>query len=208
MIGSGGHAGVLLDVLQQLNFNVAGIVSPNAPNGTPIFDGLKHYSSDDDILSFNPNDILLINGIGSLPGSELRFNIYRKFKDLGYNFMTVISPQAIVSPYATLFEGVQIMPGSIVNTNASIGEGSIINSGAIVEHDCVIGRHNHIAPGAVLSGSVKTGNYVHIAIGASVIQGVTIGDYALVACGASLIQDLDCNSTLYRAKPFLKKGNK
>ncbi len=204
VIGSGGHAAIVVDILRQLGCNLLGIVSKDEPLVKPIFLGLDWYSSDDDILAFDKDKILLVNGIGSLPGHEVRFKLHQKFKKLGYSFMTIVSPKAIVSDFAVLDEGVHVMPGCVVNVNSSIGEGSILNSGAIIEHDCVIGRHNHIAPGAVLSGAVVTGDYVHIATGARVIQGMHIGERTLVGAGATVTKNLESNKTLYVAKPFLR----
>lgn len=204
VLGAGGHAAVVIDILRQLNCTVLGLVAKEQPEANPVFEGLTLYSSDDDVLSFDKDSILLVNAIGSLPGQEIRFKVHHKFKQLDYHFMTVVSPQAIVSDYATLSEGVQVMPGTIVNVNSFIGEGTILNTGSIIEHDCVIGKHNHIAPGAVLSGSVVTGDYVHIATGAKVIQGIQIGDRALVGAGATVTKNLESNKTLYVAKPFLR----
>lgn len=204
LLGAGGHASVVMDILRQLNCTVVGVVAKDQPKALGVFAGITWYSSDEDVLSFGKDEVLLVNAIGSLPGQEVRFKVHQKFKQLGYRFMTVVSPKAIVSDYSLLSEGVQVMPGCIVNVNASIGEGTIINSGAIIEHDCVIGKHNHIAPGAVLSGAVVTDDYVHIATGARVIQGIHIGERALVGAGATVNKDLESNKTLYVAKPFLR----
>jgi sugar O-acyltransferase (sialic acid O-acetyltransferase NeuD family) len=147
--------------------------------------------------------VLLVNAIGSLPDSDLRVEAHLKFKKLGYEFMTLVAPRAIVSNFARLSEGVQVMPGAIVNANAIVGEGTIVNSGALVEHDCVIGSHNHLAPGCKLSGNVVTGNFVHIGTGAVVIQGIKIGANALVGAGATATRDLLHNEKLLVAKPYL-----
>lgn len=204
VLGGGGHATALLDILRQLEHDILGVVSIGPPQPQPVFTGLDWYTSDDYILSFDTQEIRLVNALGALPGHSSRYKLHEKFKSLGYRFLTVISPHAVVSEFAALSEGVQIMPGSFVNANAIIGEGSIVNTGAIIEHDCVIGRHNHIAPGAVLSGSVVTGDLVHIATGASVIQGITIGNAAIIGAGVSATQNIAAGKTLYAAKPFLK----
>jgi sugar O-acyltransferase (sialic acid O-acetyltransferase NeuD family) len=204
VLGAGGHAAVVVEMLRQLNYNIVGLVAQEKPVKQALFEGLAWYSSDDDVFSFDKDVILLVNAIGSIPGQNTRFKIYDKFKELGYHFTTLVSPNAIVSDYATLSEGVQVMPGAIVNVNACIGENSIINSGAIVEHDCVIGRHNHIAPGAVLSGGVVTNECVHIGTGAKIIQGIRIGERTTVGAGVTATKDLDSNKTLYVAKPFLR----
>lgn len=204
LLGAGGHAAVLVDILRQRNCEILGLVAIEQPKPQPIFTGLHWYSSDDSVLSFNKDEIRLVNALGSLPGNFLRHRLHEKFSGLGYQFMTIVSPHAIVSKYAVLAEGVQIMHGSIVNANAVIGEGSIVNTGAIIEHDCVIGRHNHIAPGAVLSGSVVTEDFVHIATGASVIQGMRIGKNSVIGAGATVTRDISCEKTLHVAKPFLR----
>ena len=204
VLGAGGHAVVVIDILRQLNCTVLGVVAKEQPKVQPVFEGLTWYSSDDDVLTFDKDSLLLVNAIGSLPGQDTRFKVHQKFKQEGYNFMTVVSPKAIVSDFASLAEGVHLMPGCIVNANAFIGEGTIINSGAIVEHDCLIGKHNHVAPGAVLSGTVHTGDYVHIATGAMVIQGIQIGERALVGAGSTVTKNLECNKTLYVAKPSVR----
>lgn len=204
VIGAGGHAAVLVEILRQLDCQILGLVASAPPSTKPIFSGLNCYTSDDDVLKFNAEDILLVNAVGALPGKNLRVQLHEKFKRYGYHFMTVVSPNAIVSDYALLAEGVQLLPGSIVNANAVIGVASIINSGAIVEHDCSIGRFNHIAPGSVLSGDVVTEDFVHIGTGANVIQGIHIGEHTVVGAGATVTKNLASNKTLYVAKPFLR----
>lgn len=204
VLGAGGHAAVLVDILRQLQVNILGVVATEKPKKCLVFVDIPYFSDDDDVLQFSKDEIFLVNAIGAMPAQEVRFNVYHKFKSLGYSFMTVVSPKAIVSDYAHLAEGVQIMPGCIVNVNAIIGEGTILNSGAIIEHDCVIGKHNHIAPGSVLSGTVVTEDFVHIGTGAQVIQNIYIGAHALIGAGATVTKRLESNKVLYVAKPFLR----
>lgn len=204
VLGAGGHAAVLVDMLRQLNHTIVGLVAGDKPADKPVFAGIPYYASDDAVLTFDKDSVLLANGIGSLPDRNTRFKVHKQFKQAGYRFITVVSPRAIVSDYSSLAEGVQVMPGAIVNVNSIVGEGTIVNSGAIIEHDCLIGNHNHIAPGAALSGDVSTGDYVHIGTGASVIQGIKIGHHVMVGAGATVTKNLDSNKKLYVAKPFLR----
>lgn len=203
VLGAGGHAAVLVDMLRQLNHTIVGVVARDQPANKPIFANIPYFSSDDDVLTFDKDAVLLANGIGSLPGGDTRLKIQLRFNQAGYQFITVVSPQAIVSDYSSLAEGVQVMPGAIINANSVIGAGTIINSGAIIEHDCSIGSYNHIAPGVVLSGHVLTGDHVHIGTGAGVIQGIKIGNNVMVGAGATVTKNLNSNKKLYVAKPFL-----
>lgn len=204
VVGAGGHAAVLIDILRQLECNIIGLVAREKPEDRNVFSGIPYYPDDDSVFLFDEKQVLLVNAIGSLPGQNTRFNIHQKFKLAGYTFMSVVSPRAIISEYACLAEGVQVMPGCLINVNASIGEGTIVNSGAIIEHDCVIGCHNHIAPGAVLCGSVTTADCVHIGTGAKVIQSVSIGLNTVVGAGATVTKNIASNQILYGAKPFLR----
>ncbi len=204
ILGGGGHSSVLVDILRQQNRDIIGVVTPSLSAERQVFKGILHFSSDDDVLNFNTSKIKLVNGIGSLPQQTLRTKMYEKFSQLGYKFETIIDNRAIVSSYAQLGDGVQIMAGAIIQTGAVIGDNSIINTGAIIEHDCNIGKHNHIAPQATLSGQVKTKNNVHVGTGASIIQSITLGEGTIVGAGAAITQDIVKNTICFPARTINK----
>lgn len=207
VLGGGGHAAVLVDILKCQNKTILGLVSPEKPEHL-VFKDIPHFVKDEDVLSHDVKDIVLVNGIGSLPNNSLRFKLYELFKGKGYSFLTVVADSAYVSSYATLDEGVQVMPGAIIQTGAVIGNNSIINSGAVVDHDCKIGNNNHIATRACLSGHVNTGAQVHVGTGASVIQSINIGNNCVIGAGASINRNILNNTIVYPAKNFVKRvGN-
>ncbi len=204
IIGSGGHASVLADILLQQEYTLLAAISPTKSN-SPIFNPIQHFDSDDDILQFSPDKVKLVNGLGSLPDQNLRHKLFDHFSQLGYQFETVISRDALLSPYSSIAAGAQVLTGAIIQTGAVIGSNSIVNSGAIVEHDCHIGIHNHIAPGATICGGVHTGAHVHIGTGANVIQGVSIGKHCIVAAGATVTKDMPDNSIAYGYRSKIEK---
>lgn len=206
LLGAGGHASVLADMLRQQDAIIVGVVSPDIDSSRETLAGFHHFRSDDDVLAFDKNKYLLVNGIGSLPGHDLRFSVYKKFIAAGYRFASVIAGSAIVSPYAMLGEGVQVMPGAIIQAGAVIGDNTIINTGAIIEHDCRIGADNHIAPGVTLSGQVETAANVHIGTGASVIQCIKIDEHSVIGAGAVVTQDVPARHTVYPARATYKKN--
>ena len=71
VLGAGGHATVVVEMLRQLNYKIVGLVAQEQPVAQPVFDGIPSYLSDDDVLSFDKNTVLLVNAIGSLPGKIL-----------------------------------------------------------------------------------------------------------------------------------------
>jgi sugar O-acyltransferase (sialic acid O-acetyltransferase NeuD family) len=209
LLGAGGHACVLVDILKQNGQPLSGIFSPDIDLAREILSDIPFFDNEDDIFKEHPSMVQIVNGIGSMPGSRLRMIVYQKFSEKGYFFQQVISKKAIISDFAKLGEGVQIMPGAIIQAGAVIGDHTIINTGAIIEHDCIIGEHNHIAPGVTLSGQVKTGNYVHIGTGANVIQGVSIADNVLIGSGANVTKSVLAEHVVFgpRAEIKIKRKN-
>ena len=203
ILGSGGHASVLVDILLQQQIAIAGIAGPGLKSLRKSLENIPCYQ-DSDLLSFKTEEILLINGIGSIPGNSLRFDVYKKFISLGYSFESVIASSAIVSPHAILASGVQVMQGAIIQAGAVIGENTIINTGVIVEHNCIIGSNNHLAPGVTLSGEVESKNNVHFGTGASVIQSIQIGNNSVIGAGATVTKNVDDNEILYPARATKK----
>lgn len=200
MLGAGGHAAVLAEILLEQKQPLIAVVAPDPiPANSPLA-GLERIASDEQLLStHSPEEVELVNGLGSIPGNNLRWELFKFFSEKGYRFASVISPKANLSSYLELAEGVQIMMGAQVQTNVSIGKNSIINTGAIVEHDCKIGAHNHLAPGVTLSGGVMTASQVHIGTGASVIQNIQIGEQAVIGAGTTVVKNVPAQQTIIPA---------
>jgi len=206
IIGGGGHAKVLTDILKHQKIDIYAVFSPKIDHDSALFEGLKILLNDDEIYKFKPKEICLINGIGSIPGNALREEIFQKFRKDQYDFLTIKSDFSLISDYCNIGMGVQIMSGAAINADTKIGENSIINTGAVIEHDCVLGASNHIAPGAMLSGGVSTGSSVHIGTGAVVIQGVTIGKNSIIGAGAVVTSNIPANQIVYPSRSTKMKS--
>ncbi len=194
--GAGDHARVLLDILLENDFKVIGLTDKNIEEGTLVY-GVPVIGDDNSVLEYSPQEIALVNGIGSTKDLHLRSEVYSLFKNKGYTFSSVIHPSAVVSRRAKLDEGVQVLAGVAINTEARIGENSIINTNSTIEHDCHIGKNCHIAPGCTLSGGVFVNDNTHIGTGSSIIQGINIGKNVLVGAGSVVIRDIEDNSKVY-----------
>lgn len=204
VIGGGGHARVLLTALRRLAVEVLGVVDPGLAmaadcNGYPVLGG------DDSVLCFDSGEILLVNGIGSLPGDKgARAALFADFVRRGYRFRAVVDPQAYIAEDARLAEGVQVMPGVIIQAGTKIAENCIVNSGAIIEHDCRLEAHCHVAPGATLCGNVRLGEAVHVGAGAVIIQGVTVGEHSVIGAGAVVTSDVASRQIVYPARSQIR----
>lgn len=196
LLGAGGHARVLTAALRARGLNLGGYVAPiQAETGTWLADA-PWFGPDEALASLDRKSVKLVNGLGSVRVSHLRRTLFESGKTLGFDFVTIVHPSALIDPNVGLDEGAQIMAGAILQTGSRIGANTIVNTGAIVDHDCTIGAHAHLGPGCRLSGGVKVCAGVHVGIGAVIIQGVTIGEAATIAAGAVVITDVPANTTV------------
>ncbi|NRF32508.1 acetyltransferase [Vibrio coralliilyticus] len=203
MIGGGGHASVLADILLTQGRDILAVISPEDVSQRSVFKGITILEKDEDILKFDKNKVLLVNGIGMMPKSDFKKKINEYFLSIGYQFETIIADSAFVSPFSKIETGAQVLPMAIVQTGATVGSHSIINTGALVEHDCKVGSYNHIAPKATLCGQVKSGCSVFVGAGAVITQGQVIGAEAIVGAGAVLTESLLPKQICYSARSLI-----
>jgi UDP-perosamine 4-acetyltransferase len=188
VVGGGGHAKVLVSTLLLSGREVLGFVDVNA--SIPKLLSIANLGDDSAAFAHSPEQVRLVNGVGSINSAIRRRKIYERFAERGYAFETVIHPSAIVSLEVEVDEGVQIMAGAVVQPGTRLGMNAIINTGACVDHDCLIEAHVHIAPGATLSGDVRIGRGSHVGTGATIIQGIKVGSGCVVGAGAVVIRDV------------------
>ncbi|ANU37725.1 acetyltransferase [Vibrio scophthalmi] len=207
LIGGGGHASVLVDILRTQNRKILAIVCPDDISQRSAFNGIQHLKQDDDVLRFPSDDVVLVNGIGMMPKSHLKRKLNEYYLSHGYQFETVIAKSAQVSLYAVIESGVQIFAGAIVQAGASVGTHSVINSGAIIEHDCQIGCYNHIAPRATLCGQVTTQDEVYVGAGSTVIQNLKLEQGSIIGAGAIVTENISSQNICYPSRSTMKMSS-
>jgi sugar O-acyltransferase (sialic acid O-acetyltransferase NeuD family) len=202
LIGAGGHAKVILDVLMTSGQDVIGVVDPGlVSQGETAWRGIPVLGDDAALAAYPAGTVALANGIGSVPGNTRRAEIYHHFRHLGYTFATLVHPSVVLATGVELQQGVQIMAGCILQPDVTVGENTLINTACRIDHDCIIGPDCHLAPGVVFSGAVTVGKNCHIGTGAIAVLGTSIGDNAVLGAGTVLRVHLPASRRLLGAKP-------
>lgn len=186
ILGGGGHASVIEEILRADDRALAGYVAPAASRMLDI----PHLGDDEWLAGQGASGVMLVNGVGSVDISEPRRRVFDRFTALGFEFETIVHRAASVSSSAVLQPGAQVLAGAVIGPHARLGRDVIVNMSASVNHHCELGDHVHIAPGAVLCGEVSVAAAAFIGAGATVIQGVKIGAGAMVAAGATVVRDV------------------
>ncbi|MGD1935455.1 MAG: NeuD/PglB/VioB family sugar acetyltransferase [Candidatus Phaeomarinobacter sp.] len=187
LVGGGGHAHVVADVLTALGRPMRGFV---APTGKTALTGVDWLGGDAVLDDVAPGSADLAIGVGSTGDVSIRRTLFEMFRAQRHGLPSLVHPSAHLAADVQVGDAAQVMLGAAVQTGVVIGANTIINTGAIVDHDCRIGDHAHVAPGAVLCGDVTVGEAAHVGAGARVLQGIQIGAGALVAAGAVVIADV------------------
>lgn len=187
LLGAGGHAAVILDVLKAQIANgekikIKGLLDDS---GKLEWMGYPVLGSTLEANDFNEENTYFIIAIGS---NKMRDKLSKKYSHL--KFFTAIHPSAIIGSQVNIGAGTVVMPNVVINANSQIGQHVIINTGAIVEHDNLIGDYVHLSPNATLCGTVRVKPLTHIGAGATVIQGKMIGMQSMIGAGATVITDI------------------
>jgi UDP-perosamine 4-acetyltransferase len=186
VLGAGGHAKVVIELLRASGHEVAGLVGPDAP--TELL-GAPRLGDDDDLPALFAAKAAE-GAFIAVGENRLRCKLAAMTKKIGFTPVNAISPNAIISPSAKIGAGVALMAGAVVNADAVIGDCAIVNTNAGIDHDCVLDEGAHVAAGATLAGTVRLGKRVLIGAGAVVAPGVTIADDAIIGAGACVVRDI------------------
>ena len=186
VLGAGGHAKVVIEILQangeKVDYCVRGPQGPETCAGVSVLEGDQHLP-----LLRQRGYFRAFVAIGSYSIRQRMADVVRQ---TGYQLTNAISPHAIISPSVQLGDGIAVMAGAVINAASVIADLAIINTGATIDHDCRIGRGVHIAPQCALAGSVTVGEGAFLGTGAKAIPGVQIGRWATVGAGAVVIRNI------------------
>jgi sugar O-acyltransferase (sialic acid O-acetyltransferase NeuD family) len=177
LIGAGGHAKVIADILIECGRPPAAFLD-DAPQhnlilGITVIKGLELPE---------PGSAVIV----AVGDNWTREQLARRYTE----FDVAIHPSARVSRDAEIGPGTVVMAGAVINPGTRVASHCIINTGATVDHDCLISDFAHIAPGATLGGNVRVGVGSMVGLGANVVHGRVIGEHTIVGAGSTVVHDL------------------
>ena len=197
--GAGGHAKVIAESAFGLkSFSKILFIDDNDHNKNFISKNSNFSLISESELPNNLDNSYAIVGIGD---NKTRHEVVKKCHKIP--FITVASPDAIISQSAEMSSGSFIGPGAIINADTRIGDHTIINTRSVVEHDCIIGSFCHIGPSSSIAGGVKLGNSTFVGGGTYINPNVSICDNVIIGSGSLVLNDIEEPGT-YVGSPVKK----
>ena len=206
IIGSGGHAKVVTDILEQIGeYTIVGMSTEDRSVwnrlGYPVL-------GDDSVLHrhFEEGVRHAAIGVGGFRDNRLREKLYHMAKAVGFQLVSAVAPSAVISRRSLIGDGNTIFPNVTINTEVVTGSNVIVATGSTIDHETVIEDHVLLSAGVHVGANVTIKTGALIALGANIVSGVTIGENALVAAGATVVSDIQPNTVVYGtpAKEFAR----
>lgn len=144
------------------------------------------------------NGVKVVGGVSDLPflfteykklvlsigNNNVRENIYKQAKDIGYSFPCIVDKSAYISPYASVSDGCVILNNVVIQNGSKVGTATILNPGVEVHHDSSVGDFCCIYTNSVIRTYAK------------VEDGVKIGSNVTIKNESIVYNDIDDGETI------------
>lgn len=183
LIGAGGHAKVILALLEAQGRKCLGIYDDNEQRqgttllGVPVIGAVREMP--------DRCDISAVIAIGD---NAVRKRIAESFRNICW--ATLVHPHSWVHGSVKIEEGSVVFAGAVIQPDTHIGKHTIINTSASVDHDCRIGDFCHIAPGCHLAGGVTVGDNTFTGIGTEIIPNISIISGTTIGAGSVVVKHI------------------
>ncbi|MBR6134413.1 acetyltransferase [Candidatus Saccharibacteria bacterium] len=189
IIGAGGHAKVIADIILLSGDNILGFLDDNEEKqNSEVYKSYKVIGKISDAEKYKENDFIIAIG-----DNHTRETIAKEHQ--GLNWYTAVHPNATIADTVKIGDGTAIMAGVVINADSEIGNHCIVNTSSSIDHDNIIDDYVHISPGAHLAGKVFVGQYSWICAGATIINNINIRDDVIVGSGATVLKNLSVAGT-------------
>lgn len=191
VIGSSGHASVLVDAVELAGeYEVVGYLDDIKARDAAVGDHavLGALSEAVSVCAQQGVEHAVI-GVGD---NWWRRKVYCDFIKIcpKLKFPIIKHPSAVVSFSAQIGRGSVVLAGAHVGPGSRVGEFCIVNTGSSVDHDCTLHDFASIAPGVFMGGLVEIGECSAVGVGASISDRISIGRHSVVGTGAVVVRNI------------------
>ena len=196
IFGIGQIAELAVDlILENDNFSLEGFCVDNKHKNSDNFLGYPLHSFENIDKKFPIEDFFFITALSYNKLNSTRENVYKKIKNLGYQFINLISKNSNFKA-DKIGENNIIFEYNNIQKGVEIGNNCIFWSGNHIGHHSKIGNNCFISSHVVISGSVNLGDNTFIGVNSTIRDNVTIGDKCIVGPSSIILKNLSSNSVI------------
>jgi len=202
VVGTGGHARELLDVIEAMNveepglFHMLGFLDDALERHGRLVRGHAVLGSVEWLETRRHDPPWFVVGIGSPAARRLTAARAEQF---GARPATLVHPSAVIAHNVRIGEGSVVTANATLTCDITLGVQVHVNIAATISHDCIVGDYALLGPGSHLAGNVRVGAGCDVGIGAVVIQGLEVGEWSIVGAGTVVVQSVPANVTVVGA---------
>lgn len=178
----------------EAQYDVASFVVDDSLLTKNTFCGLPVITDSQFLKQWHPESCKMFIALGYQNSNKLRKNIFNKYKNYGYDFVSCISSRAFIMNEGDIGKNCFIMEGAVVQPFSHVGDNCIIWSGSIVSHESSIANNCFLAAHSVVGGMARMGDSSFLGMNATVRDNVQIGESCVVGAGSLVLFDLEDNS--------------
>ncbi len=199
IIGAGGHGLEVLWVAARMSldpifgsWNVLGFVDDHSSLRGRMIEGVPVLGSVTEFLAANQGKPWFFH---CALGSNLqRQKLAEQFEAAGFQAATIMDPQTVISPRATLGAGCYVAPRCYIGPRATVGRHVLINVSASIGHHCTMGDYSQACPGVRVNGHCQVGRMAFLGSNAVIHPGKRVGENSTVAAGSFVVRDVSPNT--------------
>lgn len=176
----------VIELCEECGYDIVGIIDNNIVGE---YYGIPIIGKDADAIVLFP-EYGRYKLIIAPDSPALRKKLVDYYHNIGYQFATIISPDARISKSAVIGEGTIVQSGVNVSAESKIGSFCKLNTRCNIMHDNVIGDYCTLAPNAVLLGRVSVGSLAYIGANSTILPEIRVGNHVMVGAGAVVTRDV------------------
>lgn len=126
--------------------------------------------------------------------NQIRKQVFEYYTARGYEYVSCISPNAIIANDQQIGKNCFIMEGAILQPFSVLGDNCICWSGSVVAHESRLESHCFLAAHSVVGGMATIGEATFLGMNSTVRNAVHVGRNCLVGAGSLVMRDLHDDS--------------
>jgi serine acetyltransferase len=195
----------LVDIAEAMGVEIAGIFDKYFYGNTDSIDDIPFIGDEEQITDADMEkyDFVLTSnysGHSNLKNFEHNGDVLRKrririFRERNLPTISLIHPQAYVSPKTQVGKSVIIARDCYVRAKSHISDFCFLDSGSAIAHDVNLGENVILAPYSFIAGFITVGDNVMIGAGSKIVNGyhgrtLNIGTDAKIMAGCTVLRDV------------------